>query len=61
MWMAKAGFTNIGEKKFAVPMNTWAKGKEQKAHGAMQMANSLEGVDGLTMAVFTMLRNCSST
>lgn len=52
-WMAKAGFTNINEKKFAVPMNTWAKGKEQKALGAMQMANNLEGVDGITMTVFT--------
>lgn len=52
-WMATAGFVNLGEKKFAVPMNPWAKGEDQKALGAMQMANNLEGVDGLTMAVFT--------
>ncbi|KAK4112905.1 S-adenosyl-L-methionine-dependent methyltransferase [Canariomyces notabilis] len=52
-WMAEAGFVNISEKKFAVPMNPWAKGKVQKALGAMQMANNLEGVDGLTMTVFT--------
>lgn len=52
-WMAQAGFVNLGEKKFAVPINPWAKGKDQKALGAMQMANNLEGVDGTTMAVFT--------
>ncbi|GAB1316200.1 hypothetical protein MFIFM68171_06410 [Madurella fahalii] len=52
-WMTEAGFINIDVKKFAVPMNTWAKGREQKALGAMQMANNLEGVDGLTMTVFT--------
>lgn len=52
-WMAEAGFVNIGEKKFAVPMNPWAKGRDQKTVGAMQMANNLEGVDGITMTVFT--------
>lgn len=52
-WMAEAGFVNVGEKKFAVPMNPWAKGRDQKTVGAMQMANNLEGVDGITMTVFT--------
>lgn len=52
-YLAEAGFVNLGEKKFAVPMNAWAKGKEQKAIGNMQMANNLEGVDGITMTVFT--------
>ncbi|EAQ84712.1 hypothetical protein CHGG_08726 [Chaetomium globosum CBS 148.51] len=52
-YLAEAGFVNLGEKKFAVPMNPWAKGDDQKAVGAMQMANNLEGVDGLTMTVFT--------
>ncbi|KAK4145667.1 uncharacterized protein C8A04DRAFT_10519 [Dichotomopilus funicola] len=52
-YLADAGFVNLGEKKFAVPLNTWAKGKEQKALGAMQMVNNLEAVDGITMAVFT--------
>jgi hypothetical protein len=52
-WMAEAGFVNVGEKKFAVPMNPWAKGRDQKTIGAMQMANNLEGVDGITMTVFT--------
>lgn len=52
-YLADAGFVNLGEKKFAVPLNTWAKGKGQKALGAMQMVNNLEAVDGITMAVFT--------
>lgn len=52
-WLTKAGFVNVSDKKFAVPMNPWAKGKAQKSLGAMQLANILEGVDGITMAVFT--------
>ncbi len=52
-YLAEAGFVNLHEKKFAVPMNTWAKGKDQKAVGAMQMANNLEGIDAFTMTVFT--------
>ncbi|KAK3381992.1 S-adenosyl-L-methionine-dependent methyltransferase [Podospora didyma] len=51
--MQEAGFININEKRFAVPMNPWAKGHNEKMLGAMQMANNLEGVDGITMAVFT--------
>ncbi|KAJ4287071.1 hypothetical protein N0V88_007765 [Collariella sp. IMI 366227] len=52
-YLAEAGFGELGEKKFAVPMNAWAKGREQKALGAMQMINNLEGIEGITMAVFT--------
>lgn len=52
-YLAQAGFVNLGEKKFAVPMNPWAKGRDEKAIGAMQMMNNLEGIDGLTMTVFT--------
>jgi hypothetical protein len=51
--MADAGFVNITEKKFAVPATPWAKGRDEKILGAMQMANNLEGVGGLTMTVFT--------
>ncbi|KAB5566167.1 methyltransferase domain-containing protein [Coniochaeta sp. 2T2.1] len=52
-YMADAGFVNITEKKFAVPATPWAKGRDEKMLGAMQMANNLEGVSGLTMTVFT--------
>lgn len=51
--MADAGFINITEKRFAVPATPWAKGRDEKVLGAMQMANNLEGVSGLTMTVFT--------
>ncbi|KAL2119971.1 hypothetical protein VTJ04DRAFT_6932 [Mycothermus thermophilus] len=52
-YLAEAGFVNIREKKFAVPMNPWAKGKEQKEIGSMQLVNNLEGIDGITIGVFT--------
>jgi hypothetical protein len=52
-WMLDAGFQNIEEKKFVVPAFPWAKGKKNKELGALQMANNLNGVYGLTVTVFT--------
>jgi trans-aconitate methyltransferase len=51
--MEEVGFQDITVKKFAVPINPWAKGRNQKILGAMQMTNQLEGVDGATIGVFT--------
>ncbi len=51
--MADAGFTNITEKKIAVPINSWAKGRDQKIIGTLQMMSLLEVAHGITMTVFT--------
>ncbi|KAL0943293.1 methyltransferase domain-containing protein [Colletotrichum truncatum] len=51
--MTEAGFQNVQEKKFAVPSTPWARGRNQKILGAMQMTNNLEGVQGITMKIFT--------
>ncbi|OHF01843.1 methyltransferase domain-containing protein [Colletotrichum orchidophilum] len=53
--MTDAGFQNVQQKKFAVPASPWAKGRNQKILGAMQMTNNLEGVQGITMKIFTQV------
>ena len=52
-FMADAGFVNITEKRFAVPVNPWARGRENKIIGAMEQENLLEVADGITKAIFT--------
>ena len=52
-WMADAGFVNIQEQVFAVPMNPWARGHDEKALGRMQMKNMLDGLDGITQSIFS--------
>ncbi|KAI0121010.1 methyltransferase domain-containing protein [Xylariales sp. AK1849] len=52
-WMEEAGFQNVEERKFIVPTFPWAKGRKNKELGALQMANNLNGVYGLTITVFT--------
>lgn len=51
--VTEAGFVNVVETKFAVPVNTWARGDEQKIRGAMMMINLLEAAQGITMFVCT--------
>lgn len=46
-----AGFVNIVEKKFAVPINPWARGDEQKVRGALMLANLLDACESITMTV----------
>ena len=52
-WMADAGFVAIEERRLAVPVNPWARGREQKIRGALMMTNLLEVCHGITMNVFT--------
>ncbi|CAK7227828.1 hypothetical protein SCUCBS95973_006673 [Sporothrix curviconia] len=52
-WMADAGFVGIVEKRYALPINPWPRGRENKVLGAMEMTNLLEVAHGITSAVFT--------
>ncbi|CAK7217211.1 hypothetical protein SEUCBS140593_003132 [Sporothrix eucalyptigena] len=52
-WMEEAGFVNIVEKRFALPINPWPRGRANKLLGAMEMTNLLEVAHGITSAVFT--------
>jgi len=51
--MAKAGFVDIVETKVKWPINTWPRDKHYKELGAWYVANLDEGLEGLTLALFT--------
>jgi hypothetical protein len=51
--MREAGFVDVVERKFAMPGNPWAKGREQKILGTMQMTNILDGIHGMSIGLFT--------
>ncbi|KAL1983236.1 hypothetical protein VTN96DRAFT_334 [Rasamsonia emersonii] len=49
----KAGFVNVEEKIFKVPVGTWPKDKRLKEIGAFTALQFIEGVEGLTAALFS--------
>ncbi|KAK0724185.1 S-adenosyl-L-methionine-dependent methyltransferase [Lasiosphaeris hirsuta] len=51
--MVEAGFVDVVEKKFALPGNAWAKGREEKILGTMQMMNIMDGLHGISIGLFT--------
>lgn len=53
--MLDAGFTDVVERKFALPGNPWAKGEDQKMLGMMQMENILDGLHGFSIGLFTKM------
>ncbi|KIW58038.1 hypothetical protein, variant [Exophiala xenobiotica] len=53
MWARDAGFVNIQHKKFKLPLGPWPKDKTLKRVGALNLYQLLEGLEGLTLALFT--------
>lgn len=51
--LVKAGYQNIQEKMYKLPLNAWPKDKRMKEIGRYQCLNSIEGIEGWTMALFT--------
>ncbi|KAI1344185.1 hypothetical protein F5Y15DRAFT_411035 [Xylariaceae sp. FL0016] len=51
--LRRAGFVNITERKYAVPINAWPPGKSLQKLGAMMMANILDIVDIISLPIFT--------
>ena len=51
--IAEAGFVDVVERKFALPSNPWPKGEREKMLGFMQMTNISDGLQGMTMSLFT--------
>lgn len=52
-WMREAGFINVQSRVFKWPTNPWPKDKKHKILGLWSLANTLDGLEGFTMAYFT--------
>lgn len=46
-----AGFEGVVERKYAVPVNAWAPGKQSRAMGEMNKANLLASMPPLSMVI----------
>lgn len=51
--MIEAGLVNVTEKVFKWPSNTWPKDPKYKELGAWNLINFDEGLEAMTMALFT--------
>lgn len=52
-WMEDAGFVDVTERVFRIPLGPWAKDKELKELGRWNLLSAMQGLDGFTMALFT--------
>lgn len=55
--MEDAGFVDVQERPFAIPLGTWAKGKKAKELGVLKQQVVLESVDAFTMPMLTRIMN----
>lgn len=59
-YMREMGFEGVVESEGAVAFNTWPKGRKNKLLGAMCCQNLLEGVQSMSLALFTRVLGMSS-
>ena len=52
-WMEEAGFVDIREHFFKIPVNSWPKDKRLKEIGKYQCLNYSEGLEGISIGLFT--------
>lgn len=57
--MRDAGFENVMERKFKWPTNTWPKGKKAKTLGMWSLANNLDGLSAVSMAILSRAQGMS--
>lgn len=51
--MRDVGFVDVTVKPFKVPIGTWPKNATLKQAGSVQLVAMLEGIEGLSLAIFT--------
>ena len=51
--MTNAGFVNVSYQDFKVPIGTWPADRKQREIGAFQLVAMLDGIQGLTIALWT--------
>lgn len=54
-WAESAGFINIHEEKFKIPMGPWPKDPVLKQTGMMNLVQMLDGLEAFSMKIFEML------
>lgn len=59
-YMREIGFEGVVETKGATAFNTWPKGRKNKILGALSNQNLTEGVQSMSLALFTRVLNMSS-
>ncbi|KAF3938958.1 hypothetical protein ABW19_dt0202388 [Dactylella cylindrospora] len=52
-YMEDAGFVNIKQEYFKLPIGTWPKDPLEKEIGAFNLVNMLDATEGFTMALYT--------
>ena len=52
-WVEAAGFVDVQEHLFKIPCNGWAKDRKLKEIGRYQCLNYCEGLDGISIGLFT--------
>jgi hypothetical protein len=58
-YMIDAGFVDVVEVPFVWPQNTWPKDPKLKELGRWNLANSLDGLEGYSMALMTRAHGMS--
>ena len=60
-WYEEAGFEDVQERVFKVPLNPWPKDTYLKTLGAMSEENCLEGLSGFSMGPFSRMLHWSKS
>ncbi|KAE8385368.1 S-adenosyl-L-methionine-dependent methyltransferase [Aspergillus alliaceus] len=55
-WLKDAGFVNVQEKIIPIPVGAWPKDKRLKTVGALNFHQFFEGVDGMSLRIFTDMK-----
>lgn len=51
--MEQAGFADVEEHVVKLPIGPWPKNKQLKTVGAFELVNMVDGIEGLTMRLFS--------
>lgn len=59
-YMQEAGFQNVTEERFKLPVGPWSKDKRLKKLGMWNLAHCEEGIEGWAMALLTRIMGVSN-
>ncbi|OCK77679.1 S-adenosyl-L-methionine-dependent methyltransferase [Lepidopterella palustris CBS 459.81] len=59
-WVKDAGFENVHHRLLPIPVGQWPKDKKLKEIGALDLVQFLDGLEGITLRVFTIARGWSA-